>query len=61
MSKFKELVSKLMKDGKSETAAKRIAYTIGANKYGKVGMALKAAAGMKKARKKLNEERKNEY
>ena len=47
MSKFKELVSKLMKDGKSETAAKKIAYTIGANKYGKVGMARKAAAGMK--------------
>jgi hypothetical protein len=52
MSKFKELVSKLVAGGKSETAAKKIAYTIGANKYGKAGMARKASAGAKKARKK---------
>ena len=49
MSKFKRLVSKLMADGKSETAAKKIAYTIGANKYGKRGMAAKAAAGRRNA------------
>tara|TARA_R110000744_G_scaffold291275_1_gene401902 strand:+ start:32 stop:193 length:162 start_codon:yes stop_codon:yes gene_type:complete len=51
MSKFKALVKKLMADGKSETAAKKIAYTAGVNKYGKKGMARKAAAGAKKARR----------
>jgi hypothetical protein len=51
MSKFKQLVDKLMSDGKSRTAAEKIAYTAGVNKYGKKGMARKAAAGMKKARR----------
>ena len=50
MGKFKALVKKLMSQGKSETAAKKIAYSIGVNKYGKKGMARKAAAGAKKAR-----------
>jgi hypothetical protein len=52
MSKFKALVKKLVASGKSETAAKKIAYSIGVNKYGKKGMAKKAAAGRKKARRK---------
>ena len=51
MSKFNKLVKKLMSQGKSETAAKKIAYSIGANKYGKKGMARKAAAGVRKSRK----------
>lgn len=50
MGKFKALVKKLMSQGKSETAAKKIAYSIGVNKYGKKGMARKAAAGAKRAR-----------
>jgi|TARA_R110000787_G_scaffold44300_4_gene108814 hypothetical protein len=45
MSKFKELVKKLVSQGKSEIAAKRIAYSIGVNKYGKKGMQRKAQAG----------------
>jgi len=51
MGKFKQLVNKLMSEGKAETAAKKIAYTAGVNKYGKKGMARKAAAGMKRARR----------
>ena len=35
MSKFKDLVKKLMGQGKSKKAAQAIAYSIGANKYGK--------------------------
>jgi len=46
-SKFMQLVKKLMKQGKSEEAAKKIAYVIGVKKYGKKGMAAKAAAGRK--------------
>jgi len=52
MGKFKALVKKLIADGNSETAAKKIAYSIGVNKYGKRGMARKAAAGAKRARRK---------
>jgi hypothetical protein len=51
MGKFKALVKKLMSQGKSETAAKKIAYSIGVNKYGKKGMARKASAGAKRARR----------
>lgn len=51
MGKFKALVKKLMSQGKSETAAKKIAYSIGVNKYGKKGMARKAAAGVKRTRR----------
>ena len=49
MSKFKKLVGELQKEGKSEESAKKIAYSIGAKKYGKAGMAKKAAAGRKKS------------
>tara|TARA_R110001583_G_scaffold23353_4_gene86377 strand:- start:3384 stop:3542 length:159 start_codon:yes stop_codon:yes gene_type:complete len=52
MSKFKKLVGELQKEGKSEESAKKIAYSIGAKKYGKAGMAKKAAAGRKKYRSK---------
>ena len=51
MSKFKALVKKLMAAGKSRTAAQKIAYSIGVNKYGKKGMARKAAAGAKRAKR----------
>ncbi len=40
-----------MSEGKSETAARRIAYAAGVNKHGKKRIARKAAAGMRKARK----------
>lgn len=49
MSKFKKLVGELQKEGKSEDSARKIAYSIGAKKYGKAGMAKKAAAGRKKS------------
>jgi|TARA_R100000935_G_scaffold56548_1_gene88369 hypothetical protein len=49
MSKFKVMVKKLMGQGKSEKAAKAIAYSIGVNKYGKKGMARKAAAGRRRS------------
>ena len=49
MSKFRKLVGELQKEGKSEESAKKIAYSIGAKKYGKAGMAKKAAAGRKKS------------
>lgn len=42
MSKFRRLVDKLVSRGHSEDSARRIAYTIGAAKYGKRGMARKA-------------------
>lgn len=48
MSAFKILVRKLMKKGHSEESAKRIAAAIGRAKYGKAGMAAKAAAGRRK-------------
>ena len=47
MSAFKNLVKKLMAQGKSAEAARKIAYSIGVNKYGKKGMARKAKAGMR--------------
>tara|TARA_R110000803_G_scaffold4327_4_gene14702 strand:+ start:294 stop:452 length:159 start_codon:yes stop_codon:yes gene_type:complete len=50
MSKFKTMVKKLMGQGKSKKAAQAIAYSIGANKYGKKGMARKAQAGMRRSR-----------
>jgi len=49
MSRFKKLVGELQKEGKSEDSARKIAYSIGAKKYGKAGMAKKAAAGRKKS------------
>jgi len=49
MSKFKEMVKKLMGQGKSKKAASAIAYSIGVNKYGKKGMQRKAAAGRRNA------------
>ena len=53
MSKFARLVAKLVARGHSEDSARRIAYTIGAAKYGKRGMARKAAAARaKKARRR---------
>lgn len=48
MSKFKVLQKKLMKKGKTKKQAGGLAYTIGVKKYGKAGMAKKAAAGRKK-------------
>ena len=48
MGTFRQMVKKLMAQGKSEEAARRIAYSIGVNKYGKKGMARKAKAGMRK-------------
>lgn len=46
---FKKLVKNLENQGKSPKQAGGIAYAIGAKKYGKQGMARKAAAGRKKA------------
>ncbi len=48
MSKFKKLVGKLEKKGKSPDLAKAIAASIGRKKYGAAGMAKKAAAGRRK-------------
>lgn len=48
MSAFKKLVEKLVREGHSEESAKRIAAYIGMKKYGKSGMAAKAAAGRRK-------------
>jgi hypothetical protein len=48
MSAFKTLVNKLVKQGNSLESARKIAYSIGVNKYGKKGMAQKAAAGRNK-------------
>tara|TARA_R100001443_G_scaffold19157_1_gene30519 strand:+ start:882 stop:1034 length:153 start_codon:yes stop_codon:yes gene_type:complete len=47
MGAFKDMVKKLIAQGKSPEAARRIAYSIGVNKYGKKGMARKAKAGMR--------------
>lgn len=46
--RFKQLVSKLKKQGKSEESAKRIAAWIGMKKYGKKKMLSWAAKGRKK-------------
>lgn len=49
MSKFKQLSEKIQKKQNiSEKRANAIAATIGREKYGKAGMAKKAAAGKKK-------------
>lgn len=49
MSKFSELSNKIQKkEGLSKASADAIAYTAGVKKYGKSGMAAKAAAGKKK-------------
>jgi|TARA_R100001463_G_scaffold50547_1_gene100881 GH24 family phage-related lysozyme (muramidase) len=50
MGAFDRMVKKLMAQGKSKEAAKKIAYSIGVNKYGKKGMARKAAAGRRNSR-----------
>lgn len=47
---FKRLVGKLERQGKSESSAKKIAAAVGRKKYGKAGMARKAAAGRRRAR-----------
>jgi hypothetical protein len=49
MSKFDKLKDKLAKEP-GVTDAAGLAYKIGAAKYGKAGMAKKAAAGRKKAK-----------
>tara|TARA_R110002073_G_scaffold63566_3_gene159241 strand:+ start:1633 stop:1785 length:153 start_codon:yes stop_codon:yes gene_type:complete len=48
MSKFSRLAAKIRKSGKSASAANAIAASIGIKKYGKAGMAKKAAAGKRK-------------
>lgn len=48
MSKFKKLEEKLEKKGMSKAEAGGIAYNQGVKKYGKAGMAKKAAAGRAK-------------
>tara|TARA_R110001632_G_scaffold220901_1_gene351113 strand:+ start:198 stop:401 length:204 start_codon:yes stop_codon:yes gene_type:complete len=45
---FKAVQKSIEKTGKSKDAAARIAYSIGKKKYGKAGMANKAAAGRRK-------------
>ena len=46
-SNFKKLSAKLQRQGNSKESANKIAYSIWAKKYGKAGMAKKAAAGRK--------------
>ena len=48
---FKAVQKSIEKTGKSKDAAARIAYSIGAKKFGKAGMAKKAAAGRRKTRR----------
>lgn len=48
MSNFDKLSNKIQGEGKSKESADAIAYSIGAKKYGKAGMAKKAAAGRNK-------------
>ena len=48
-SKFKRLSRKIQKKGKSKASADRIAAAIGRKKYGRAGMARKAAAGRRRA------------
>lgn len=51
MSKFSKLSSKIQKkQGLSKESANAITYSIGVKKYGKEGMAKKAAAGRRKAK-----------
>lgn len=46
MSKFSKLKAKFAKEGKKSPGG--LAYAIGVKKYGKAGMAKKAAAGRRK-------------
>lgn len=48
---FKAVQKSIEKTGKSENEAARITYGIGKKKFGKAGMAKKAAAGRRKARR----------
>ena len=50
MSKFSKLVNKLEKKGECAKEAGGVAYNAGKAKYGKAGMARKAAAGRARAR-----------
>jgi hypothetical protein len=52
MGAFTKLKSSLMKKGYSAAAAGSIAYKAGVAKYGAKGMAKKAAAGRRKAKRK---------
>lgn len=52
MSAFKKLQGKLEAKGNSKKDAAAIAASIGRKKYGKKGMAKKAAAGRRKAKGK---------
>jgi hypothetical protein len=49
LSKFKKLQMSLERKGYSKDAAGAIAYKVGVAKYGKKGMAKKAALGRKRA------------
>jgi len=49
---FKQFTSSLRKKGYSASSADKIAASAGRKKYGKAGMAKKAAAGRKAAAKK---------
>lgn len=51
MSKFSQLQQKIEAEGKSPAVAAAITYSIGKKKYGKAGMAKKAAIGKAKAAK----------
>ena len=48
---FKAVQKSIEKTGKSKDAAARITYSIGAKKFGKAGMAKKAAAGRRTQRR----------
>ena len=50
MSAFDRLAAKLAKQGADNPRA--LAYSIGAEKYGKAGMAKKAAAGRRRKRRR---------
>jgi hypothetical protein len=50
--RFKALVSKLEKQGKSASSAKKIAASAGIKKYGKAKMSSMASSGRKRAAKK---------
>ena len=49
---FKQFTSSLRKKGYSASSADKIAASVGRKKYGKAGMAKKAAAGRKAAAKR---------
>lgn len=53
MSRFSELSAKIRKKRRiSKDRADAITYSIGVKKYGRAGMAAKAAAGRRKAKRK---------